>query len=522
MTNGDGGYPQQYQLEGSTEETGPAILSMRSRASTSSSTSLSIKPPRTPRFAEATAVNSPIEPNQSSRSPFADPPGTMTNHYHPQPQPSDVGFGYISENDPSRNATYPGIPVEEDDDRTKTLPPKSPLKSALKVPGTPGRQLENPLSPTFREEQVLEKHEAKAEKENAKDLKVKIRVRMAKIVLRGVNFGCSLIVLAMLATSFAIFNATKNLAPRNNLPPWAKNTATWPQITLLVIACISLLFSIIIIYAYFRSGHKRAEKVAVYYTVFAVAFFAFSIIMWAVGAGILNGSRANGNGNDMWGWSCKDNKRKQLFQDDINYSLVCRLQNWALICCIIEVVIEVITIAIYSIVFYRYWSKRKLRKTMDLRDKARSDLYLAQLRSQSAPNTPGYAGPMSPAFSPRVTEDPYSQAEKGGSPSTQFASTPPSFSQPKPFKLQPPPIRIQNATPRLQSDEFATPLHSPAAPGEVQYDAVPIPGAYASPLQSPSYPPTSAMTFPGQAMTSDVAVESRSTSPSEQQEEQRR
>lgn len=170
MTNGDGGYPQQYQLEGSTEETGPAILSMRSRASTSSSTSLSIKPPRTPRFAEATAVNSPIEPNQSSRSPFADPPGTMTNHYHPQPQPSDVGFGYISENDPSRNATYPGIPVEEDDDRTKTLPPKSPLKSALKVPGTPGRQLENPLSPTFREEQVLEKHEAKAEKENAKDL----------------------------------------------------------------------------------------------------------------------------------------------------------------------------------------------------------------------------------------------------------------------------------------------------------------------------------------------------------------
>lgn len=133
----------------------------------------------------------------------------------------------------------------------------------------------------------------------------------------------------MLATSFAIFNATKNLAPRNNLPPWAKNTATWPQITLLVIACISLLFSIIIIYAYFRSGHKRAEKVAVYYTVFAVAFFAFSIIMWAVGAGILNGSRANGNGNDMWGWSCKDNKRKQLFQDDINYSLVCRLQvSW--------------------------------------------------------------------------------------------------------------------------------------------------------------------------------------------------
>lgn len=62
------------------------------------------------------------------------------------------------------------MPLEEDDDRAKTLPPKSPLKSALKVPGTPARQLENPLSPTFREEQILEKHEAEAEKENAKDL----------------------------------------------------------------------------------------------------------------------------------------------------------------------------------------------------------------------------------------------------------------------------------------------------------------------------------------------------------------
>lgn len=184
-------------------------------------------------------------------------------------------------------------------------------------------------------------------------------------------------------------------------------------------------------------------------------------------------------------------------------------------------VIEVITIVIYSIVFYRYWSKRRLRKTMDLRDKARSDLYLAQLRSQSAPNTPGYAGPMSPMFSPRATEDPYSQAEKGGSPSTQFASTPSSFSQPKPFKLQPPPIRVQNATPRLQSETFAAPLHSPAAPGEIQYDAVPIPGAYTSPLQSPSYAPASAMTFPGHAVTSESPVESRSVSPLQQQEQRR-
>lgn len=146
----------------------PVVVDTRSRASSSSSRSLSLKVPRTPRFAEATAVHSPIEPSQVGRSPFADPPGTMTNHYRPEPQPSDVGFGYISEADPSRNASYPGMPVEED--CNASLAPKSPLKSALKVPGTPGRPTENPLSPTFKEEHMLEKHEAKTDKENARDL----------------------------------------------------------------------------------------------------------------------------------------------------------------------------------------------------------------------------------------------------------------------------------------------------------------------------------------------------------------
>lgn len=50
------------------------------------------------------------------------------------------------------------------------LTPGSPLKSAMKIPGTPGRRIDNPLSPTFREEQILEKEEQDTEKEQAKDL----------------------------------------------------------------------------------------------------------------------------------------------------------------------------------------------------------------------------------------------------------------------------------------------------------------------------------------------------------------
>ena len=134
----------------------------RERTTSSISSEASLKVPRTPRFAEATTVYSPIEPNEDSRSPFADPPETKTQSYMAQSQPSDIGFGYISQNDPSRHSQ--GVPVEI------PLTPASPLKSAMKIPGTPGRKIDNPLSPTFREEQILEKHENMTEKEQAKDL----------------------------------------------------------------------------------------------------------------------------------------------------------------------------------------------------------------------------------------------------------------------------------------------------------------------------------------------------------------
>lgn len=50
------------------------------------------------------------------------------------------------------------------------MTPKTPLKSAMKVPGTPARQFNNMLSPTFREEDMLEKQEAATEKEQARDV----------------------------------------------------------------------------------------------------------------------------------------------------------------------------------------------------------------------------------------------------------------------------------------------------------------------------------------------------------------
>ena len=151
------------------------IATARSRSSSASSSSgkLSQRSPRVARFAEATSVNSPIDPPAKGRNPFAGAP-IATHYLRPQAQVADVGFGYMADDIKHSTVEVP-------------MTPRTPMRSALKTPNTAGRVLD-PRSPTFKEEVKVEEEEVKTDKQNAKDMKVKKRVRVAKFFLRGVNF----------------------------------------------------------------------------------------------------------------------------------------------------------------------------------------------------------------------------------------------------------------------------------------------------------------------------------------------
>lgn len=132
--------------------------------------------------------------------------------------------------------------------------------------------------------------------------------------------------LSILAVTLTVFNATKSLPLRSSVPAWAEGTNPWAQYLLLAMACVSLFACLIVFWAYWKGGHRRAEKTAIYYTAFSIGFFFFSLIMWIVGAAIYQHSKASGGGNDMWGWSCKHNAREQIYHDVVDYALLCRLQ----------------------------------------------------------------------------------------------------------------------------------------------------------------------------------------------------
>lgn len=140
-------------------EKGQSMVTIQPRRTNSDeSTAPSLKSPRTARFAEATSVNSPVDP---IKSPF-DQPLKTSEYYVPQAQPSDVGFGYIGDRQ-SQNSNHLSVNMP--------ITPRSPLKSALRSPGAAPRSIrQNPLSPTWLEEEKLEEEEEKTEKQQAKDL----------------------------------------------------------------------------------------------------------------------------------------------------------------------------------------------------------------------------------------------------------------------------------------------------------------------------------------------------------------
>lgn len=54
-----------------------------------------------------------------------------------------------------------------------------------------------------------------------------------------------------------------------------------------------------------------------------------------------------------------------------------------MVCAIIEISVEFLAICVYLFAFYRlFYTKRRLRKSMNVRDEARSSLWLAKLREQ--------------------------------------------------------------------------------------------------------------------------------------------
>jgi hypothetical protein len=89
------------------------------------------------------------------------------------------------------------------------------------------------------------------------------------------------------------------------------------------------------------------------------------------------------------------------------------LKNWVIVCAIIEICAEVLTMGVYAFAVYRItYSKRKLRKSMNIRNEARSSVWMAKLKEQKQEEESDPETYMNTTYN-QNSNTPYIEAEEG-------------------------------------------------------------------------------------------------------------
>lgn len=195
-----------------------------------------------------------------------------------------------------------------------------------------------------------------------KDIRLKHFIQLLKFTARLLAFSCSGVVIGLSATAFHIFLRTKDKPPIQGFAPWPEHTILWPPILVLTVATLSMITSTAIMAAYFFGGHKKAERIAITSTIVTALAWVAGICIWATSGGAMQSAKSRSRGMDFWGWACsKNNQRYEIWNDWVDYDLVCELQNWNFICTFISVGAETLSLSVYAFAVWRLYVKSRLK-----------------------------------------------------------------------------------------------------------------------------------------------------------------
>jgi hypothetical protein len=145
------------------------------------------------------------------------------------------------------------------------------------------------------------------------------KMKIYVIVQQSLTAIFSIVIIAIMALTLAKYNSTKNVPGA-----WPANPLLSPTIVLLVMACLTCVADITIVFAHFFRGNVVNSMMKLVAKIRAVMGF-LQAMATAAGAGYFKIANNNSNGNDLWGWSCSDaadamqnvNSSGQLCQNNV-------------------------------------------------------------------------------------------------------------------------------------------------------------------------------------------------------------
>jgi len=234
------------------------------------------------------------------------------------------------------------------------------------------------------------------------DHQIKVRVRRIRVLIRALDFACSVVVVALMGHNLVTFYNTANTVSQGQ-KLWPDNPKLWPTYLMLAVASISTFLATIVLLAYFwgTRAANRWNQARFGLTIFTIVFM---IIMWAIAAG---GVQSNsGDETTIWGVACDaTSDTESLFGHSVNFRQTCLMQEWSIICAGIGIGLEILTIVSYVYVYLRLRHKKAMKQRVTVyapqSPQGYQGGYIPPSPSAYPPQSPpGYRDQRSPQLSP--------------------------------------------------------------------------------------------------------------------------
>ena len=121
------------------------------------------------------------------------------------------------------------------------------------------------------------------------------------------------------------YKSTRSVSRAEYAGPWPKNPKLWPTLLLAVASGLTLLLTVGSLLSQICKTLRRSGQTAKGRPLVTTVKYAVHIGTWAC---VAVAYRLGKTGDDLWGWSCSDSADaiQKAFENDVNFSSLCKLQ----------------------------------------------------------------------------------------------------------------------------------------------------------------------------------------------------
>ncbi|KAK3697625.1 hypothetical protein LTR37_017363 [Vermiconidia calcicola] len=231
----------------------------------------------------------------------------------------------------------------------------------------------------YRPVAPLPASDAKLVRLEARDAKLKQRIRQLRLISRSLAVFLSAATVVPLAMTLVKFFQTRDpyfSVDGEQRTAWAAETHTWYTYMYFGIALVSCVVDTLVLVFYCR-GVKSANAVSQVAGYWSGALFVGHVVVWTISVAIYRYGKelVDGSFQNLWGWTCSTAAEELQSQlTNVNFSKYCTVQTTSFFTGVANVLTSMVSGLIYLLALLRIRSKKRIQKASIRAGQAREPL----------------------------------------------------------------------------------------------------------------------------------------------------